>query len=143
MADETLARKSATALAALIRARKVSPVEVLDAHLAVIARVNPQLNAIVTLAADEARASARAAEAAVMAGDTVGALHGLPFAVKDVTETAGIRTTYGSPLFRDHVPTEDAEVARRLKAAGAIMFAKTNTPEFPTSAAPVNAGFRA
>ena len=143
MADATLARTSASALAALIRARKVSPVEVLDAHLAVIARVNPQLNAIVTLAADAARASARAAEAAVMAGAAIGPLHGLPFAVKDVTDTAGVRTTYGSPLFRDHVPAADAEVVRRLKAAGAIMLAKTNTPEFATGANTVNALFGA
>ncbi len=143
MADATLARTSACALAALIRTRKVSPVEVLDAHLAVIARLNPRLNAIVTLAADAARAQARAAEAAVMAGVAIGPLHGLPFAVKDITETASVRTTYGSPLFRDHVPAADAEVVRRLKAAGAIMLAKTNTPEFATGASTVNAVFGA
>jgi amidase len=143
MADATLARTSATKLTALIRARKVSPVEVLDAHLAVIARLNPRLNAVVTLAADTARIEARAAEAAVMSGAALGPLHGLPFAVKDVTETAGIRTTYGSPLFRDHVPDQDAEVVRRLKAAGAIMLGKTNTPEFATGASTVNAVFGA
>ena len=143
MADETLTRKTAGELAALIKSRAVSPVEVLDAHLATIARLNPKLNAIVTLAADEARAGAHAAEQAVMRGDTVGTMHGLPIGVKDVTATAGIRTTYGSPLYKDNVPGEDAEVVRRLKAAGAIVLAKTNTPEFATGANTVNAVFGA
>jgi len=141
MADETLTRKSACELASLIRARAVSPLEVLDAHLAVIARVNPNLNAIVTLVAEKARDAARAAEAAVMRGSELGALHGLPLAVKDITRTAGIRTTFGSPLFKDFVPSEDAEVVRRLKAAGAIVLAKTNTPEFAAGAHTVNAVF--
>ena len=96
-------------LAAMIKARAVSPVEVLDAHLAVIARVNPKLNAIVTLAAEQAKEQARAVEAAVMRGERLGALAGLPVAIKDVTPTAGIRTTFGSPLYKDHVPEEDAE----------------------------------
>ena len=95
-----LSRTTAVELASLIATRAVSPVEVLDAHLVTIARVNPKLNAIVTLVADAARASAKKAEAAVMRGDKLGALHGLPVAIKDVTSTAGIRTTYGSPLFR-------------------------------------------
>jgi amidase len=131
---ENLSRKAAVELASLIATRAVSPVEVLDAHLATIARVNAKLNAIVTLVADAARASARDAEAAVMRGDKLGALHGLPVVIKDVTPTAGIRTTYGSPLFKDNVPSEDAEVVRRLKAAGAIMLGKTNTPEFAAGA---------
>ena len=105
MTDESLARKSARELAALIKSRAVSPVEVLDAHLAVIARVNPKLNAIVTLVADQARAAAQARRRAVMRGDQVGPLHGLPIAVKDVTLTAGIRTTFGSPLYKDQSPT--------------------------------------
>src|SRR4051794_16823422 len=104
-----LTRKSACDLAALIASKSVSPVEVLDAHLATIERVNPKLNAIVTLAADAARASAKAAEAAVTRGDALGALHGLPVVIKDITPTAGIRTTFGSPLLKDYVPTEDAE----------------------------------
>jgi amidase len=141
--DEALTRKSAVELAGMMRARTVSPVEVLDAHLAVIARLNPRLNAIVTLAADEARQTARLAEARIMVGVPVGPLEGLPFGVKDVTETAGIRTTFGSPLHADFVPAEDAEVVRRLKAAGAIMLAKTNTPEFATGANTVNAVFGA
>ncbi len=129
MADKCLTRKTAHELAAMIKSRAVSPVEVLDAHLAVIARVNPKLNAIVTLAAEQAKEHARAVEAAVMRGGRLGALAGLPVAIKDVTPTAGIRTTFGSPLYKDHVPEEDAEAVRRLKAAGAIVLAKTNTPE--------------
>ena len=105
MADETLTWKTARELAALIKSRAISPVEVLDAHLAVIERVNPKLNAIVTLATEAARASARAAEDAVIRGEALGPLHGLPIGVKDVTATAGIRTTYGSPLYKDHVPS--------------------------------------
>jgi amidase len=134
VADHSLARQPARELAQLIRTRAVSPVEVLDAHLDVIARVNPKLNAIVTLAADQARDAARSAEDAVMKGDPLGPLHGLPVAIKDVTPTAGIRTTFASPLYKDLVPTEDAEVVRRLKAAGAIVLAKTNTPEFACGA---------
>lgn len=131
---ENLSRKTAVELASLIASRDVSPVEVLDAHLATIARVNPKLNAIVTLTADAARASAQQAEAAVMRGEKLGALHGLPVVIKDITMTAGIRTTFGSPLFKDYVPSEDAEVVRRLKVAGAIVLGKTNTPEFAAGA---------
>ena len=143
MADETLTRKSACELASLIASRVVSPVEVLDQHLAVIARVNPALNAIVTLAADAARNAAQQAEAAIMRGEPVGPLHGLPVAIKDIVRTAGIRTTYGSPLFADFVPDDDAEVVARLKRAGAIVLAKTNTPEFATGANTTNAVFGA
>ncbi len=143
MPDESLTRKSAGELVALIKSRAVSPVEVLDAHLAAIERVNPKLNAIVTLAADKARLAARAAEDAVVRGGPTGPLHGLPIGIKDITPTAGIRTTFGSPLFKDHVPDEDAEAVRRLKAAGAIVLAKTNTPEFAAGANTVNAVFGA
>ena len=143
MADKSLTRKAARELAAMIKSRAVSPVEVLNAHLSVIARVNPKLNAIVTLAAEQANERARAVEAAVMRGERLGALAGLPVAIKDVTPTAGIRTTFGSPLYKDHVPAEDAEAVRRLKAAGAIVVAKTNTPEFATGANTVNAIFGA
>ena len=141
MSDKTLVRQSARELARLIRTRAVSPLDVLDAHLDVIAALNPKLNAVVTLAADQARENARRAEAAVMKGETLGALHGLPIAVKDVTPTAGIRTTFASPLFKDYVPKEDAEAIRRLKAAGAIVLAKTNTPEFACGANTNNALF--
>jgi amidase len=143
MTDDSLTRKSACELAELIRSRAVSPVEVLDAHLAVIEQVNPKLNAIVTLASAAARVAAGEAEAAVMRGDPVGLLHGLPVGIKDITPTAGIRTTFGSPLFKDFVPDEDAEAVRRLKAAGAIVLAKTNTPEFAAGANTVNPVFGA
>jgi amidase len=143
MADWSLTRKTARELASLIRSRAVSPVEVLDAHLAEIERLNPSLNAIVTLAADQARVAAHAAEDAVARGDKLGPLHGLPVGIKDVTVTAGIRTTFGSPLFKDNIPDEDAEVVRRLKSAGAIVLAKTNTPEFATGANTVNDVFGA
>jgi amidase len=139
--DASLTRKSARELARLIRTRAVSPVEVLDAYLTVIAALNPKLNAIVTLAAEQARDAAKRAETAVRKGETLGPLHGLPIGVKDVTPTAGIRTTFGSPLFKDFVPAEDAEAVRRLKAAGAIVLAKTNTPEFAAGANTTNALF--
>jgi amidase len=141
--DEALTRTSAVELAAMMRSRAVGPVEVLEAHLAAIARINPKLNAIVTLAAESAHAAAQRAEAAIMAGERLGPLHGLPIGVKDVTHTAGIRTSFGSPLFADFVPDDDAEVVRRLKAAGAIVLAKTNTPEFAAGANTVNPVFGA
>jgi amidase len=143
MADKTLTRKTARELVSLIKNRTISPVEVLDAHLGVIERINPKLNAIVTLAADSARDGARAAEQKVLSGEVLGSMHGLPIGIKDITLTAGIRTTFASPLYKDFVPTEDAEVVRRLKAAGAIVLAKTNTPEFATGANTVNALFGA
>jgi len=142
-ADKSLARKSARELATLIASRQASPVEVLDAHLEIIGRVNSKLNAIVTLVADEAKKQAQAVEAALMRGEHIGPLAGLPIGVKDITPTAGIRTTYGSPLYKDNVPAEDAEVVGRLKAAGAIVLGKTNTPEFAAGANTVNAVFGA
>src|SRR6202171_2520949 len=131
---DNLSRKTAVELASLMATRAVSPVEVLDAHLATIARVNPKLNAIVTLVADAARVWEKQAKPAVMRGDKLGSLPACPVATKDGTPPAGIRTTYGSPLFADNVPTEDAEAVRRLKAAGAIVLGKTNTPEFAAGA---------
>src|SRR6516225_10197016 len=141
MSDNTLVRQSARELARLIRSRAVSPTEVLDAHLAAIAALNPKLNAVVTLAEESARENARRAEQAVMNGEPLGALHGLPIGIKDITQTAGIRTTFASPLLQDNVPAEDDEVVRRLKAAGAIVLAKTNTPEFACGANTNNALF--
>jgi len=134
MVDRTLPRKSARELARLIASRAVSPVEVLDAHLDRIEALNPTFNAIVTLVAEQARDAARRAEAPVMKGETLPPLHGLPVPIKDNTLTAGIRTTYASALYKDYVPTEDAEVVRRLKVAGAIVIGKTNMPEFATGA---------
>lgn len=131
----------AVEIAAGIRARRFSAVEVLDDHLDRIAAVNPLLNAIVTLDADGARAAARAADAALARGEALGALHGLPIAVKDLADTAGMRTTYGSPLFRDHVPAQDALVVERLRAAGAIVIGKTNTSEFGAGSQTFNTVF--
>jgi amidase len=142
-AAPSLTSMSACDLARHIRDRDISPVEVLDAHLAVIAERNPMLNAIVTLAAEKARAAAKSAEARVLAGEPLGPLHGLPVVIKDVTDTAGIRTTYGSPAFQDHVPKIDAEVVTRLRQAGAIILGKTNTPEFAAGANTVNRVFGA
>ena len=127
-ADE-LTSLSAVDLAARIRRRDVSAREVLEAHLARIARVNPAVNAIVTLVPEQARAWARAADERQARGEPLGPLHGLPVAHKDLVDTAGIRTTRGSPLFADHVPTTDALIVSRIRAAGAITLGKTNTPE--------------
>src|SRR5438046_71811 len=122
---------SATEQAALIRSRKVSPVEIVDALLARIDKVNPRLNAFVLINADQARREAKSAERAVgKRGARLGPLHGVPFGVKDLVVTRGVRTTFGTPLYRDNVPTEDAPMVERLKAAGGIMVGKTNTPTF-------------
>jgi amidase len=138
-----LTRETACNLRDLIADGSVSPVEVLDAHLAAIERHNPALNAIVTLAEKTARTSAQAAEATVQAGDPLGSLHGLPVVIKDVTPTAGIRTTYGCTVYADNVPSEDATVVAQLRAAGAIILGKSNTPEFATGANTVNEVFGA
>jgi aspartyl-tRNA(Asn)/glutamyl-tRNA(Gln) amidotransferase subunit A len=122
---------STTELAALVRRRKVSPVEIVDAMLARIDTVNPRLNAFVLINADAARREAKAAERAVgKRGVRLGPMHGVPFGVKDLVITKGVRTTFGTPLYRDNVPTEDAPMVERLKAAGGIMLGKTNTPTF-------------
>jgi Asp-tRNA(Asn)/Glu-tRNA(Gln) amidotransferase A subunit family amidase len=119
----------ATTLARLIRQKKVSPVEVLAAVLDRIDKLNPKLNAFVTLTIDQARREARAAERALTKRSAkLGPLHGVPFSVKDLVITKGVRTTFGTPLYRDNVPTEDAPSCARLKAAGGIMLGKTNTP---------------
>lgn len=119
----------ATKLAALIRTKEVSPVEVVQAHLDRIAAVNPKINAIVTLA-DGALNAAKAAEAAVLAGDELGPLHGVPFTVKDSIDTADVATQRGSPIFKGRVPDADATSVARMKKAGGILLAKTNLPEF-------------
>jgi amidase len=121
---------SATELSRLLVDKILSPVELLDACLSRIAAVNPAVNAVVTLAEDEARSAAQAAEAAIARGESFGPLHGLPVLIKDTQDTAGLRTTYGSPLFADHVPATDAGSVARLRAAGAIILGKTNTPEW-------------
>ncbi|TWP33803.1 amidase [Leekyejoonella antrihumi] len=117
-------------LAGMLRRKEVSAREVVTAHLDQIGRVNPQVNAIVTLTAEQAFADAAAADDRLAAGERIGPLHGMPFAFKDTDDTVGVRTTYGSPLFADHVPERDELVVGRVKAAGAITLGKTNVPEF-------------
>jgi amidase len=117
-------------LARRMRDKEVSCVEVMEAHLEQIDRVNPRVNAIVTLLPDRALQGAQAADAAITRGEPVGPLHGLPIAHKDLVPTRGIRTTYGSPIYQGHVPDQDGLIVQRLKQAGAITIGKTNTPEF-------------
>ena len=130
MHDANFHYRTAADLAQSIRRRELSPVELIEATLARIERSQPLLNAFITVCHDQARAAARAAEAAVLRDDPLGALHGIPFSVKDLIKTQGVRTTYGSMIFHDYVPAEDAVAVARLKAAGAILIGKTTTPEF-------------
>ena len=132
---------SATELVARIRRRDVSVTEVVQAHLVQIDRVNPAVNAIVTLTAARALDDARAKDAALARGAVPGPLFGLPIAFKDIVPTRGVRTTYGSPIYRDHVPAEDGLIVERLRAAGAVMIGKTNTPEFATGSQTFNEVF--
>src|SRR5215213_456111 len=128
MKNADLIKEPLGTIARLIREREVSPVEVAEAHLERIARLNPELNAIVTLAPDVME-RARIAETAVMRGERVGALQGVPLTIKDTIDTAGLRTTSGSKMRIDHVPQTDAPSVARLKAAGAIILGKTNPAE--------------
>src|SRR5262245_31954710 len=119
--------RPAHGLAAALRRREVSSRELLDCYLARVERLNPLLNAVVTLDPDGAYRAADAADAVLARGDAVGPLHGVPMTVKDSYDTAGMRTTCGLKAW-DHVPERDAEAVRRLRAAGAVIFGKTNTP---------------
>jgi amidase len=143
VSDENITRLSAREIAARVRAREATATEVVEAHLAVIARDNPTINAICTLAADQARAAAAALDRRIAGGETVGPLAGVPVGIKDVTLTKGIRTTFGSTLFAEHVPDEDALIVERLRHADAIIIGKTNTPEFAAGAHTYNAVFGA
>jgi len=134
---------SAVEMARLIRAKKLSAREALAAHLTQIERVNPKVNAIVTLVAEMAAAAAAKADETQARGETLGSLHGLPVAHKDLFETRGIRTTFGSPLYKDNVPTEDDIVVERMRRAGAITIGKTNTPEFGSGSQTFNTVFGA
>jgi len=116
--------------ASLLRDKKISPVELTRACLGKIERLNPTLNAFITVTADSALAQARAAEGEIARGIWRGPLHGIPIALKDIIDTAGVRTTAASALFKDRVPTEDAEIVRRLKEAGAVILGKNNLHEF-------------
>lgn len=137
--DTSLTSLSAVAARRLIGSRRLSPVELLDACIAQIEALNPAVNAIAATCFDRARVEARLAEQAVMRGDTLGLLHGLPLGVKDLEETAGVLTTYGSPIYRAHVPQHDNAMVARLRAAGAVLTAKTNTPEMGAGANTRNA----
>lgn len=121
---------TATEARRLIGRKALSPVELLESCLSRIEAVNPAVNAVVALDLDGARSAAQEAERAVLRGDSLGPLHGLPVGIKDLDETAGLRTTFGSLLYRDHVPVADGGVAARVRAAGGIIHAKTNTPEW-------------
>ena len=127
--NEEILYADATVLAERIRIRDLSPVDVVKAHLERIDAINPKLNAIVTLV-DGAMEQATSAETAIMRGESRGPLHGVPFTIKDCIDTEGVRTTRGSKLFEDHIPSQDAVVVKRLKEAGGILIGKTNMPEF-------------
>jgi Asp-tRNA(Asn)/Glu-tRNA(Gln) amidotransferase A subunit family amidase len=141
MRPSEIAFLSAVELVARIRARELSPVDVVEAAFGQIEAINPIVNAVVTPAYEQARAAARAAEAAVRRGDPLGPLHGVPIGLKDMTETAGLRTTYGSKLYEHNVPAVDALLVTRLKEAGGIVIGKTNTPEFAAGINTRNAVF--
>ncbi len=143
MLNTELCFRTATGLAQAIRTKALSAQEVMEAHLAQIDRVNPTVNAIVTLDPDRARAGAKAADEAIARGDELGPLHGLPIAHKDLVETKGIRTTKGSPIFKDFVPDFNALIIDRLQGAGAITIGKTNTPEFGAGSQTFNPVFGA
>jgi amidase len=142
MTDEELCFVPAADLVGMIRRKKVSPLEVVRAVLRRIEKVNPSLMAYCTVAEEQALAAARRATAMVgKRGVALGALHGVPVSIKDLTPTRGIRTTWGSKIFEHHVPDADGLVVERLKAAGAIVVGKTNTPEFGAGANTFNAVF--
>jgi amidase len=133
----------AVEMAQLIRAKKLSAREALDAHLKQIDRVNPKVNAIVTLVAEMAAEAAARADEMQARGEKLGPLHGLPVAHKDLLETRGIRTTFGSPIYKDNVPAENNIVVERMRRAGAIIVGKTNTPEFGAGSQTFNTVFGA
>jgi amidase len=134
-----LVETSAVELRRLIGTKAISPVELLEACIARISSVNPHVNAVTATCFDRALIEAQAAERAVMAGEPLGLLHGLPLGVKDLEATKGLLTTWGSALYRDHVPSEDVELVARLRKAGAIVAGKTNVPEMGAGANTRNA----
>lgn len=134
---------TATQIAQHIRSKQLSCTEVMQAHLSQIYRINPAVNAIVTYHPEQALEAAKTADTAIANGDPIGALHGLPTAHKDLTDTAGVRTTYGSPIYANHIPKQDALIVERLKNAGAISVGKTNTPEFGAGSQTFNPVFGA
>jgi len=128
--DSEICFMTAVTMTALLRSKKISAREVMEAHLRQIKKVNAKVNAIITFVPeDELMAQALAADEFLAKGKLTGSLHGLPMAVKDLTETKGIRTTYGSPIWRNNIPLQDALLVQRQKQAGAIIIGKTNVPE--------------
>ena len=125
---------SATEMRRRIGSKEISPVELLEACIERIAAINPAVNAVTATCFERARAEAKQAEAAVLRGDPLGLLHGLPTGIKDLDDTAGVLTTYGSPLYRTHIPEKDGAMVARVRSAGAIVVGKTNTPEFGAGA---------
>jgi len=143
MPPSDLCDGDAVDLADLLRARQVSAREVVAAHIKRIEEVNPAVNAIVTRTFDRALQKAAAADDAIARGEDLGLLHGLPVAHKDLVQTAGVRTTFGSPAFADNVPDQDDLIVARMAGAGAICLGKTNTPEFGAGSHTVNRVFGA
>jgi amidase len=143
MPGSELCEMTAIELAGRLARKDLSAREVMIAHLAQIDRLNPKVNAIVTLVAEQAMAGAEKADEAMARRGPIGVLHGLPIAHKDLVDTAGIRTTRGSPFYRDNVPTHDALIVTRIRAAGAITVGKTNTPEFGAGSQTFNTVFGA
>ena len=144
VSSEPLVFRTALELAAQLASRELSAVEVMRAFLGQIERINPLVNAIVTLRpAADLLAEAAAADRKLAAGEAIGPLHGLPIAIKDLSLTRGLRTTFGSPLYRNFVPTSDELYVERLRRAGAIIIGKTNTPEFGAGSQTFNALFGA
>src|SRR5215468_10192979 len=141
--DSSVCFMGAIEVARLIQLKKLSAREVLAEHLKQIERVNPKVNAIVTLVAEMATVSAAKADEMQARKEKLGPLHGLPVAHKDLMETRGIRTTFGSPLYKDYIPTEDDIVVERMRRAGAITIGKTNTPEFGAGSQTFNKVFGA
>ena len=139
--SELTVDSTAREMAAAVRAREISARELFDLHLTRIAQRNPQLNAIVSLDEERARVGAAAADETTARGDALGPLHGLPFAFKDTHDVAGWPTTYGSPLYADHVPEADELVVQRIRAAGAVTIGKTNVPEFAAGSHTFNTVF--
>ena len=140
---EDLCANDAVTLAGMLRRREVSAREVIAAHIARIEALDGAVNAVVTRCFDTALAKAADADAALARGQSTGLLHGLPVAHKDLFDTAGVRTTYGSPMFAENVPSRDALVVQRMSAAGAISLGKTNAPEFGAGSHTVNPVFGA
>ncbi len=133
-ANDALLAESAVELRRRIGAKEISPVDLLEACIERIERINPAVNAVAATCYDRARQEAKAAEKAALNGEPLGLLHGLPTGIKDLEETAGLLTTFGSPLYRDFVPERDNSMVARVRAAGAVVVCKTNVPEFGAGA---------